>query len=136
MRFIPTRLHGHADYAVASLLIVLPLFMLFFDGPGPAAPGFDPWRAAAWCLIGPGLAVFGLALFTRYERGVMGLVPMPVHLWFDAGVGVFLIASPWLFGFAGVIWWPHVLAGVAEIGAALTTRTRPEAPDAVAHAAR
>jgi hypothetical protein len=31
---------------------------------------------------------------------------------------VFLLASPWLFGFADRIAWPHVLFGLIEIGPA------------------
>ena len=44
----------------------------------------------------------------------------------DAGSGLLLAVSPWVFGFASVIWVPHVVLGIMEIGAAMVTRTVPE----------
>lgn len=52
---------------------------------------------------------------------------MPVRPGMDLLSGILLAASPWLFGFADDIWWPHVLFGLIEIGAALMTRMAPEA---------
>lgn len=127
MGVISTRIHGVLDYLTAAALIVLPLLLLFGAGGGGEAAGAaarDPYTTAGWFLVGPGLALLGLSLLTRYELGAVRAVPMPAHLWTDAGLGVFLILAPWVFGFAAAIWWPHVLAGVAEIGAALLTRRR------------
>jgi hypothetical protein len=31
--------------------------------------------------------------------------------------------SPWLLGFAAVVFWPHVILGLVVIGAALATHT-------------
>ena len=42
------------------------------------------------------------------------------------GRGVLLAASPWLFGFADRVYWPHLILGLAEIGAGLMTRTTPD----------
>lgn len=109
MRFISTRVHGTIDYATALVLIVVPIF--FIDDAG--------W--AAWTLIVAGVLLLGLSLLTRYEVGAIKTIPMPVHLAMDGVLGVVLIASPWIFGFADVIWWPHVAVGVLEIGAALFT---------------
>jgi hypothetical protein len=57
---------------------------------------------------------------------------MTVHLGLDAGSGVILAASPWIFGFAALVYLPHlilglfeIILGLFEIGAALTTRTVP-----------
>jgi hypothetical protein len=47
------------------------------------------------------------------------------------GLGVFLILSPWLFGFASAIWWPHVLVGLTEIAMGALTRRR--SPVELAH---
>ena len=59
------------------------------------------------------------------------LIPMPVHLGIDALGGILLIASPWLFGFADLIWWPHVLVGIAEIAVVAMSRRHPESIEAV-----
>ena len=63
---------------------------------------------------------------TDYELGVMRVIPMPVHLGIDIASGALLALSPWLFGFADRVFWPHLVVGIFEIGAGLTTRTAPE----------
>lgn len=107
MNVISTRAHGVIDYATALALIVLPfLFLIGADTGGvgaAAAEARNPYRVAGWLLVGPGLALLGLSLITRYELGAVKSVPMPTHLATDVGLGLFLIASPWLFGFADAI---------------------------------
>lgn len=117
MRFIPTRIHGMIDYLMGLLLIASPWIFGFADEDGAARliPG----------ILGAGVIVY--SLLTRYELGLARLIPMPVHLGLDAAGGLLLAASPWLFGFADRVWLPHLIFGILEIGAALTTRTTPEA---------
>ena len=50
---------------------------------------------------------------------------MPVHLWIDGLAGALLAVSPWLFGFSELVWAPHLIVGLLEIGAALFTHTAP-----------
>jgi hypothetical protein len=114
MRFIPTRVHGMVDYAMGVLLIVAPWLL-----------GFAAWGAETWVPAILGVAVIGYSMFTDYELGLLRTIPMPTHLALDAGSGVLLAASPWLFGFAGLVYLPHLILGLAEIGAALTTHTTP-----------
>jgi hypothetical protein len=40
---------------------------------------------------------------------------MPIHLLLDVGSGIVLLPSPWLFGFADRVIWPHVVVGLMEI---------------------
>jgi hypothetical protein len=111
MRFIPTRVHGMADYLTAAATIILPFF---FISPETTV--------ACWVLIGTGVVLLASSLLTRYELGLFRAIPMAGHLALDFALGIFLIASPWLFGFADIVWWPHVLVGLADVGAALFTR--------------
>jgi hypothetical protein len=123
MRFISTRTHGVLDYMTGLLLIVAPWLFGFADA-----------GAAAWIPIVLGIGLLGVSLVTRYELSVAKMIPMPTHLALDVGLGIFLLISPWLFGFADVIWWPHVLVGILEIGAGLCTEKYPSAealPDRV-----
>lgn len=114
MRFIPTKVHGVLDYLMGLLLIVAPWLLGFAsDGADTAVP------------VTLGIAVIIYSLLTRYELGVVPAIPMPAHLWLDAASGALLAASPWLFGFADYIWWPHLVFGLLEIGAAVTTQTVP-----------
>ena len=115
MRFIPTRVHGVVDYVVGALLVVVPYILGFADG-----------TAAQYVPQLLGIAAIGGSLLTDYELGVMRVIPMPVHLMADTGSGALLALSPWLFGFSDQVFWPHLIVGLMEIGAGLTTSTVPE----------
>jgi len=114
MRFIPTRIHGMLDYSTGLLLIAAPYLLGIADG-----------GAEQWILIALGVGAIIYSLLTRYEWGVLPLIPMPVHLMLDAASGVLLAASPWLFGFAERVYLPHLLLGLFEIAASSMTRLTP-----------
>ena len=73
-----------------------------------------------------GVGILLMSLLTDYELSLSGLIPMPVHLAADGAGGLLLLVSPWLFGFADQVRWPHVVIGLLEIGAALMTRMTPD----------
>lgn len=116
MRFISTRVHGVLDYLMGMVLIAAPWLLGFADN-----------TAATWVPVLLGVGVIVYSLFTNYELGVFRGISMRGHLWLDAISGIFLAASPWLFGFSDYVSTPHVVLGVLEVLAALTTRTVPEA---------
>lgn len=111
---IPTRVHGVLDYLTAAVLILAPFVVGFADG-----------GAAQWVPIVIGAATIVASLLTRYELGVAPVIPMPVHLMLDVAMGVVLLASPWLFGFSDLIWWPHVLFGIIYIVVPMLSARRP-----------
>jgi hypothetical protein len=111
MRFIPTKVHGMLDYAMGLVLILAPFIFNFNRG------GAETWIPA---LLGAGVILY--SLFTNYELGLMRKIPMSVHLMLDLGGGILLAVSPFLFGFSEYVWAPHVILGIAEIGAALMTK--------------
>ena len=102
---ISSRTHAVIDYLVGILLILAPFIFGFADG-GPAQ--------MVPTILGAGTIIY--SLLTRYELSVVKAIPYPVHLGIDALAGLLLLASPWLFGFADRIWWPHVVVGIAELG--------------------
>lgn len=114
MRIIPTRIHGVIDYLMGLVLILAPYLLGFADG---GAAQFVPQLL--------GVAIIGLALVTDFELGIVRAVPMPVHLIIDMVAGGLLLISPWLFGFAAFVFWPHVILGLVEICLAVMTRTTP-----------
>jgi hypothetical protein len=59
---------------------------------------------------------------TRYELSAAKLIPLKAHLAVDVLSGLLLAVSPWVFGFADVIWWPHMLIGLMEIVVPLITK--------------
>jgi hypothetical protein len=110
------RVHGIIDYAVAALLIVAPWLL-----------GFADHRTATAVTVGFGVVALLYSLFTDYELGLVRRLPMRVHLLIDVVWGLGLIASPWVFGFAGRVAWPHIIVGLAGLAVTALTQ-RPPAP--------
>ena len=117
MRFLPTRAHGAIDYAWGAALLVSPWVL-----------GYADVSAAKWLAVIFGVGAFLYSAVTDYELGLVRLLPMPVHLAIDGLGGALLAASPWLFGFADRVFWPHVLFGAFSVVASLVTRTDPIPP--------
>lgn len=123
MRFIPTKLHGLLDYASGLLFIASPwLFGFAYD----ARSDLPTTISAQWIPVFVGIGVLTYSILTDYELGLIRRLPMPVHLtadfWF---AGVFLAASPWIFGFADRVYLPHVLLGAFSLAAGLLTKKEP-----------
>ena len=110
---LSTRTHGMLDYALGALLVALP-FVLGLGG-----------GAERWILVGVGVATIAWSLATDYELGVFRRLQIPHHLWLDGLGGVLLAVSPWLLGFDGRVWVPHVALGLFAAGAAALTDTIP-----------
>ncbi|HEV7345985.1 MAG TPA: hypothetical protein VGN60_10195 [Devosia sp.] len=102
---ISSKTHAIIDYIVGVLLIAAPFLFGFANG-GPAQ--------MVPTVLGAGTIIY--SLITRYEYSAAKVIPYKVHLGIDALAGLLLLVSPWLFGFADLIWWPHVLVGVMELG--------------------
>lgn len=107
---IDTKTHGIIDYVTGALLIVAPYLFGFATG------GIEQWLPQLL-----GVAIIVMSLLTRYELSVAKVIPLKVHLGVDMASGALLAVSPWLFGFADVIWWPHLLVGLMEIIVPLMT---------------
>lgn len=117
-QFIPTKVHGALDYIVGVALILAPWLFGFMDVGGPAV--IIPM------VLGVGLIVY--SLFTRYEWGLIKVLGMPYHLIFDVVASLFLLASPFIFGFyteAPNVWVPHVVVGIAVILVVLFSQRQP-----------
>ena len=121
MRFIPTRVHGLIDY-IWGLLVGTSPWLFGFTDDAPAT-------YVAW-LFGVGAILYSLA--TNYEVGLLAVIPMPAHLILDIAGGAILAASPWIFGFADRVFWPHLLFGLFSIVAGLTTERERRPPDRIA----
>lgn len=114
MRFISTRVHGILDYLIGIILIIAPWVL-----------GFARGGAETWVPVIIGAAVIVYSFFTDYELGAIKALSMPGHLWLDGIAGLFLLLSPWIFGFADYVWVPHFILGLLGIGAALFTEKVP-----------
>jgi len=125
MNLIPTRVHGVLDYAVGLLLIVAP--WLF---------GFAHHGIATWLPVILGASALVYSLFTRYELALIKAIPLPAHLTLDGISGLLLAASQWIFGFSHIVKWPHVIIGLFEIAAALSTQRVPHLSEHEEHGHR
>ena len=112
MRFIGSIAHGTLDYLVAMLLIASPWLLNFYNG-----------GAETWVPVCLGTATVIYSLITRYELGIYKVIPFKMHLGLDLLSGLVLALSPWLFGFVEMVFLPHVLFGLMEMGTAAMTRT-------------
>jgi hypothetical protein len=112
MRFLPSRVHGVIDYLWGIALFATP--WLF---------GFADVTAAKWLAVIFGVGAILYSLVTDYELGALRILPMTLHLGLDGLAGGFLAVSPWLFGFADRVFWPHLLFGLFSVVASLITRT-------------
>jgi len=114
---IPLFVHAILDYAVGVLLIAAP-WLFAFDDVGPPT---------AVC-VAAGVGVLLLAASTQWPPSFVNVVPVTVHLALDLGLGVFLIASSFLFDFQDVsgarIF--TIVVGVGELLAVVATRWLPD----------
>jgi hypothetical protein len=115
MRFINTRVYGILVYLSGVFIILSPFLFGFADG-GPAQN----------VTLLTGIIIIAMSVLTNFEFGVLKIIPMYIHLIMAALIGFFLIMSPWLFDFAYVILWPHLLFGFLGIVAALFTKLNSE----------
>ncbi len=118
-RFIPTKVHGVLDYVVAIALILAPMLFGFAGMGGPAV--IIPM------ILGVGLILY--SLFTSYEWGLFKVLSMPYHLVFDILASIFLVLSPFIFGFYDPsmlnVWLPHVVVGLAVIVVVIFSAPQP-----------
>ena len=105
---ISTKVHGVLDYLVAFALLLAPMLFGFSEYGGAAV--------AVPTVLGVGLLVY--SLLTRYELGLVKVIPMRTHLTLDFIAAAVLALSPWLFGFSDLpanAWMPHLVVGLAVI---------------------
>jgi hypothetical protein len=107
---IPTKFHGLLDYIVGLLFLCLPSVL-----------GLETDEIPAKVFQYLGMLTIAYSLLTRYEHGLVKLLPMKVHLGLDIASGIFLMISPWLFGFADQIFIPYTLFGLLEVIAGILT---------------
>lgn len=119
-KLIPTRFHGVLDYLFGVLYIALP-FLLNWPQP------------AAGILIALGAGTLLYSVLTRYELGLVKLLPMPAHLAIDLLGGLLLVAAP-LLGLVdeSVRGWFWAL-GAIQLVIALLSDTQPSSNEAVVY---
>lgn len=113
MRIIETKTHGYIDYMTGCLLLIL-----------PGVAGLNINAAEGYIPMGMGVLIIVYSLLTNYEFGIKKVLSMKTHLFIDLLGGIFLAASPWLFGFYETIYAPHVFVGILSVVVSLFTKTK------------
>lgn len=87
-RIIPRPVHAATDYLYAAALAVAPSVVKFDDEENAVL--------AARALAGTTVLA---SLLTRYELGLIGILPFNWHLKLDFLAALPTLAAPWLLGF-------------------------------------
>src|SRR5262245_4220110 len=112
MRFISPRVHGILDYAVAAVLVGVPLVLDF------AASSL----VAAVLSIAAGIGLAAYSVLTAYPAGFRSLIPWRIHLMLDAVAAVSMLAAPFVLGFGGAARVFYVTVAVAVLAVVAATR--------------
>ena len=110
---LPLRAHQAIEPIAAILLIAAPWIF-----------GFSDNDTATTLSVVVGVIVLLTGMSTRWRLSLVKLIPLRTHFMMDLGVGVALIALPFIAGFSdhGGATRFFVIAGVLELGTALMTR--------------
>lgn len=111
MRFVPTLIHGIADYLVGIGMIAVALMA------GAEGVGFY-----AFLLLGVLAIVYSLA--TDYELGWKPLLTMPAHLALDAAFAAVMLLMPLIFTLPPLLAWASPVIGVMAAVLVATTKMR------------
>lgn len=119
---ISTKVHGVLDYLTAPTLFTLPRVM----GWG---------KKTTTLLTGAALGLLGYSVLTRYELGLIRVLPMPGHLALDMASGGMLLAAPFTLldkhERSGPVTAALVGFGVFEVAASLLTQTQPASDESL-----
>src|SRR3954453_13028409 len=111
VKLLPAWFHAIADYAVAALLILVPLL----------AGGSD--KAVATGIV-VGVVVAVVSMLTRYPLGVVKVLPFPVHSAGDYLAAALLVIAPFALSFrdgdSGLSAF-YLAAGIAVLAVSLIT---------------
>lgn len=110
---LPLAVHEALEPVLGILFIVAPFLL-----------GFDDSTAATATSIVAGVLVLLVGMTTNWRLSLMKVLPLRVHALLDLGLGIALIASPFLFGFSDVAAATifAVLMGAGLVLASLATR--------------
>lgn len=124
---IPLTVHALSEPLLAALLIAAP--WLF---------GFDDVGSATALSIVAGIVVLLVGMSTNWKIAMVRKIPLAVHMALDVGLGILLIASPFLFGFddesPALVFF--LVIGIALLLSALGTRWVSDSPVAAPPASR
>jgi hypothetical protein len=115
--FISTTTYAFINYIGAALLLASPLPAVFNLTHIGGAALFIP------ILMGAFLSY--IALFGDNKLGLIKVFPMQMSLLLAMFAGFLLMVGPWLYDFASVIFWPHLIIGAVFFLSSIFTQNSP-----------
>jgi hypothetical protein len=115
MKFISAKAHTIMGLVVGAVLLFAPTLFNFVDNTAATAVAQ---------LVG--IFVILSELITTSPVSILKMIPVRAHIILDCITGVFLLTSPWLFGFANspvAEWAPHFAVGILIVSYALITNS-------------
>ncbi|MBB3660855.1 hypothetical protein FHX15_006127 [Rhizobium sp. BK650] len=109
MRFVPSLVHGLADYVCGAFLLAGPILL---QEPEPA-------RHAIMMI---GSLVLLNSVLTDYEAGIHRLLPLRIHLCFDTILGAAVLALSLILTLSPVMAVMAWLSGLLTVALATTTK--------------
>jgi len=113
--FISTSTYGFLNWVMAFVLMSSPWLFGFYHVGG----------ASFFLPLIFGWLQFIMAVFSKHKFGFMNVFPVPMHCFIDVVGASFLLASPWVYGFADRVFWPQLLMGGIVFFLGVFTRTSP-----------
>lgn len=89
MKFLSPRVHGTIDYLFVALFLLAPAIFRFSGMPATIATAIAVTHLT-------------LSLCTAYPLGIVKVVPLPAHGWFELVAGTAAVLSPWIFSFSEI----------------------------------
>lgn len=117
-KIVPRPVHAAVDYGYAALFSAAPELIGFTDEK-IAAP-------LARAITG---GVLLTSLLTRYELGLIRVLPFKAHLATDVAVGLLTVGAPFLLGFSGNKRARNFFVGMGAFSVAAGLLTDPAEPD-------
>lgn len=107
--------HGVLDWIYAPTLAALPNLAKFENDSAPAS--------AARIMAG---AAAASTVMTRFEAGLVRVIPFKVHLGLDVAMSLFAVAAPWALGFKDDKRARNTFLAVGLFGLAVGALTQPK----------
>lgn len=109
IKSISIKTHAYLDLIIAFLLMIVPTVSQPF-GTAPTQVG-----------ILTGGLLLGYTLITDYSFNFKKWISLKIHLFLDRLLGIFLLASPWIFSFVYLLFILYVVCGIVLITMSLKT---------------
>ena len=117
---IPRVAHGLIEYVIGVFLIAAPFLL-----------GYDNNDMPLGVSIATGVVILVLAAITQGPTGLVQQLPVSAHVTFDFLLAIFLIAAPFILGFADDVAPRNlfIALGVAHLLISIGTRYRDAVPE-------